>query len=546
VARDKAPGRVLWLLLGATLPVFFVYLGANSIWEANEAFYVETPRQMLLRGDYITPWFNDELRLNKPVLSYWVVAALYKLFGVSITTERVGIACGAIGIIAAAWLIGRALRSESAAWLSALIVATSPWFVFFARRIFIDIYVTLFTSVALACLVSAERDPARRRPWLLAMYVAIGLAVLTKGPAFVALPALACLVWLALEGRLRDLRRMSLVAGALIVAVIVAPWYVALARQHGWAPLMSFLSEENVARFTTSMASEDRRAFFYIPVLLGMLFPWAPVVLVPIATAWRRRDTDEEATHASIRRLLWVWIVTFVAFFSFSATKQDLYILPVAPAVAALVADAIMSPGGRARTRVVNTILGLVAVILIALGAFVFWWLGSGYYAIDAAAIVTTLLVAGGVLTLVALLARRTPGAVVALAVTFIAIDYVFVARVLPGLERLKPVVPLADFIKTHTPPEAEVGSYHLSLPSLVYYVGRKVDDIGTVDHVRAYYFSANGSWVVMSEEDYESLRPVIPNLCVAYRRARFDAKLRDLLDQRPPPDVLLVTNRCR
>ena len=39
---------------------------------------------MIERGDYITPTFNYEPRFNKPVLSYWIVAGFYKLFGVSV------------------------------------------------------------------------------------------------------------------------------------------------------------------------------------------------------------------------------------------------------------------------------------------------------------------------------------------------------------------------------------------------------------------------------------------------------------------------------
>ena len=63
-----------WLLALSVL-LLFLGLGANTIWDANEAFYVDTPRHMVESGDYINPQFNGEPRMNKPVLSYWVVAA---------------------------------------------------------------------------------------------------------------------------------------------------------------------------------------------------------------------------------------------------------------------------------------------------------------------------------------------------------------------------------------------------------------------------------------------------------------------------------------
>ena len=54
---------------------YLIDLGGSSIWDANEAYYVETPREMIERGDWVNPTFNYEPRFNKPVLAYWVVGA---------------------------------------------------------------------------------------------------------------------------------------------------------------------------------------------------------------------------------------------------------------------------------------------------------------------------------------------------------------------------------------------------------------------------------------------------------------------------------------
>jgi 4-amino-4-deoxy-L-arabinose transferase-like glycosyltransferase len=250
---DWQPGlafrRALRLLLIAALPVYVLALDANSIWEANEAFYVDTPRHMVETGDYITPVWNGELRVNKPVLSYWMVAGLYQLFGVSVAVERAGIALGALGLIAATFVIGRALRSTATGVVAALVVASAPRVVMFSRRIFIDVWVTCFMAAALACFVLALRKWERRRPYLLAMYAAIGLGVLTKGPVALVLPAAALAVWATLERRWRDVPRLLPLPGALIVLAIVAPWYVALYAVHGWDPILCFFVGEIVVRF---------------------------------------------------------------------------------------------------------------------------------------------------------------------------------------------------------------------------------------------------------------------------------------------------------
>jgi len=47
--------RLVWLLLAAAIAVYFVALGTAAIWDANEAFYVETPREMLEAHDLANP-----------------------------------------------------------------------------------------------------------------------------------------------------------------------------------------------------------------------------------------------------------------------------------------------------------------------------------------------------------------------------------------------------------------------------------------------------------------------------------------------------------
>lgn len=538
-----APTRAWWLLLAIAVPVFFLSLSANSIWDANEAFYVDTPRQMIQSGDYVTPVFNGEWRLNKPVLSYWIVAAFYHLFGVSVTTERVAIALGTMGILAAAFLIGRALRSTSTGILAALIVATAPRVVMWSRRIFIDIYITMFMSLTLACFVLAERHPEHRRRYLLLMYVCIGLGVLTKGPVALVLPALVGGIWLMVEGRVTDLKRLHLPIGLAIVTAIVAPWYVALYLRHGWGPITSFFVGENVGRFTSEMAG-DRPWWFYGPVLFGDLFPWAPLLILPLLSVWRRRPSD--GGRDGLHRLLWLWIMVIVLLFSFSRTKQDLYIFPVIAAVAGLVADTIEAADfGRLRASV-RVWLAVVAGVSAAGGLAAFRLFGAGIYAMQSVGTVAVLLASAGLAAIVFLVIGRGRSAVMTLALGFVAFNYVFVIRTLPSLERLKPVVPIAQLIAERAEPTAQLGSYHLLLPSLVFYAGRPVETLGLPEQARSFFFNDRGGWAIMGQQEFDELRGLVSGLCVADRRPFLDFRLSDVLAQRPPPNVLLVTNRCQ
>ena len=160
---------MLGALLAASVILLFVDLGGSSIWDANEAFYVETPRQMVLTGDYVNPSFNGQPRFNKPVLSYWVVAGFYKIFGVSVAAERLAIACGALMLIAATYVIGRTIANRDTGLLAALIAASAPRVMLWSRRIFIDVYFASFLAVALMGLVLARVHPEHRRRYLMVM-----------------------------------------------------------------------------------------------------------------------------------------------------------------------------------------------------------------------------------------------------------------------------------------------------------------------------------------------------------------------------------------
>jgi hypothetical protein len=83
-------------------------------------------------------------------------------------------------------------------------------------------------------------------------------------------------------------------------------------------------------------------------------------------------------------------------------------------------------------------------------------------------------------------------------------------------------------------------------LPSLVYYAGRTVTVIGDERQALDFFKGPTGAWALMSETEWNQLKPLVANLCIAARRPLFDVRLRDVIDHRPPPDVLLVTNRCQ
>ena len=556
IFSDSRRRIALFVLLAAAVLPYVIDLGGSSIWDANEAFYVETPREMIQRGDFVSPTFNYQPRFNKPVLSYWIVAAFYKVFGVSVAVQRVPIALGAVAMILAAFLLGRAGGDlESGLWAAAGL-AVAPRLVMFGRRIFIDIYISMFMSLTLLFFALAERYPERRRLFLLLMYASVGFGMLTKGPVAAALPALVIGIYLLVHGELKRVARMMIPTGLAVVLAIVVPWYAALYHRYGWTYITSFIVGENIARYTEGLGVEQRRGLsFYLPVVFSDSFPWS-LCLFGAAALWLadRRGvgglSPRQDLSFRVRTLLWLWILVIVIFFTFSAAKQDLYIFPIVPAVAALGGSFIArraADGAPAQPRWLRATAALIGLLLAVAGAgtfYIFETVGK-VYALHGAAFVGAVAALGGALALAFAAFGRARVALVVVLMSLVTLNWAFVIRVLPSFERYKPVPPISAAIKARLSDGDVVAHYNVALPSMVYYLGRHIEILFDREKFLGLMRGGQRVYAVLSASDYEQLSGELPGTCVLDRRPTVNIKLKAVLARDPLPEVLLITNRC-
>jgi 4-amino-4-deoxy-L-arabinose transferase-like glycosyltransferase len=530
---------LLAALLFAVLLPYFINLGVSSIWDANEAFYAQAPREMIETGDYVTPSFNFQLRINKPVLSYWNVAASYRLFGISEWSERLPIAMGAAVIIGAAFALGRLLGGPVAGLLAALVLAASPRVFLLARRIIIDVHITMWMGLVLLCFALAETRPSRRL-YLCLMYVAAGFGVLTKGPVAVFLPAVVFFVYLASQKRLGDLRHMMLPTGALISLAIVVPWYYLLYLEHGWEYIGAFIVGENLGRYADAIGEQSRGMLFYIPVMLADLFPWS--FMIPVALVWAIRERQDR-----VARLLMTWIAVIVVFFSLSGTKEDLYILPIVTAEAALIGAMLakaIEGGSVLRPAAWST--GATAVLLLVAGTAALWVFAlTDRYSLYGGAFVGAAAVTGGLASLVWSFRRKVFASAVTVAAALVVIVWCIVLCTLPDFERYKPVKPFSAIIRSRASIGAIVGSYKFSLPSMVFYLHRPIMEVVLPDHLRAVFSSSSDVYFIMAENEYNSVKDRRPvDTYVLARQPMFDLRPKNFLDGSELPQFVLVSNR--
>ena len=341
-------------LVAVSILTFFAGLGQSAITDSDEAFYAESAREMVATGDWLTPRFNETNRFEKPVLYYWLAASAYVVFGVNEMAARLPSALAGLGLALLTFACARRWLDPPTALTAGLITATSFGYVSMARQALPDLPLAFFVSLATWGLIRAWLDdPAQapltdavaRRRWLLVAAAAAGCGFLMKGPVAIALPGIVVvpiLGWEAWQGRSRThLGASDIAMAAAVFTLLAAPWFVAMANEHGTAYLHRFFIDENVERFATERYNAARPFWYYGPIVAGGLLPWSPFMLLwwpgIVDTIRARRGPS-----VSTLRLI-VWAAAPLVFYSLSIGKQPRYILPVLPPLAVLLAVAIQT-----------------------------------------------------------------------------------------------------------------------------------------------------------------------------------------------------------
>jgi 4-amino-4-deoxy-L-arabinose transferase-like glycosyltransferase len=315
--------------------------------DRDEARFARGARETLAlpAAERLLPRLDGRARLDKPPLSAWAQAAAVSLAGdagarsPSIAPHRLPSLLAAIAAALATWRLGRRFLSRRAAWLAGLLFAITPLVIWEGAQARTDMLLVAATTGALAAFAPALLSVPGARLSLgraTAGWTAVGLALLAKGP-IALLVVLPPLLFTAPRGeRRRTWRATRPALGVAIVALLLAPWLVALARQGLASDLAATVFRELPGRALSPR--EGHGAFPGFHLLLAPLLYWPASLLLPLgAIALYRRFRSGDAAA----RLLLLWIVPAWIVFELAATRLPHYTLPLAPALALLAAETL-------------------------------------------------------------------------------------------------------------------------------------------------------------------------------------------------------------
>jgi len=196
----------------------------------------------------------------------------------------------------------------------------------------------------------------------LGFYVALGFAMLAKGPAPVALVGFPLAVWWYMNRPLRVIARggggswrqalgffirdfgartvavftrLWFIPGIILFALVFVPWMLAVAERHPHA--WDLWNWQFLQRAKGDFPDTRHRSIvYYIPILGGFVLPWTFLIVEAAVSPWVRR-------YARMHRALLfagLWALLGTLSMSLMEFKKPYYILPAVPGLILLTAVA--------------------------------------------------------------------------------------------------------------------------------------------------------------------------------------------------------------
>ena len=355
----------------------------------DEKRYIQTTKEMVESGDYITPRYHGRLRFQKPILFYWLIVPSYKIFGIGIFGARFPSIIAALLNVILIYLVARDLFNKKAAIFSAMILSTSEIYFMYSRFAAPDMTFLLFITASIYLFLKAYRGDIKGNFKYLYMYVPMALAMLTKGPLGFLYPMLVVCLFLIIRKDWASFKELKFLLGFLIFAAISAPWFIAMIFLHGNEYLGKVWSLEIIKKLKyfpsgtrgNLLVHYFNTASYYAGMVFVRHLPWSaflPASLVSIPNLTSKR-TKGDCGFALIAAWFFAIFISLVLIWS----KESYYVLGLSIPFSLFMGEYFSKLTGE--DNLSNSILFKLPFVLAILASFItlLLWFGFIVYVFD-------------------------------------------------------------------------------------------------------------------------------------------------------------------
>lgn len=380
VAVSSSHGRACLFLLLLSLAAFLPGFSTLQPLDRDEPRFAQASKQMLETHDFVDIRFQAEARHKKPVGIYWLQSATVaagEALGVSqartqIWLYRLPSLVGAVATVLLTYWALLAFLSPGMAVLGAALMAACVLLGVEARIAKTDAVLAACAVATMGALARVWLDWTRslafvpgRHTWLV-FWGATAFALLIKGPIVPMVWGLAMLVLCISERSVRWLKPLKFGRGLLLCLIVVLPWFAAIAWKTGGSFFAESVGQDMLGKVAEGQEKHWGPPGLYLLIFFGTYWPAAAFAAMAVPFAWVRRREPQIL-------FLLAWIVPSWLVFEAVPTKLPHYVLPLYPAVTALLLLALVNGGiDRFRRGATATALLCLLVPLALVGAIVF------------------------------------------------------------------------------------------------------------------------------------------------------------------------------
>ena len=500
--------KTLLSLLFIVALLLLATAGTYGVIESSDARYAEIAREMYLSQDWLHPNLLDIHHYHKPPLTYQLTALGYEIFGVNHFGARFFLQMAIVLQIFLVYLLTLQFTThKKTAIYAAAIYFTFPIVLIASRNLTTDAFLTTFVLLAIYAWVRYRKRG--QFVWLYGFTLALALGFLTKGPVVFLAPVIFILLYNRLETSKQTWSFHHLFAWALFI-ILSASWFIYLMVDNPsfWD---YFIQRQTVERFSQNVFNRSEPFWYFIVLapLLGM--PW--LLLLP----WFVKKLKFRLHLASIENILLLAVLIPLIFFSISTSKRVLYILPLYPLLAVVLALMLSKIKEEHHTFILRFMLGYASLLFIALG--IAPWIPSK---IDFPVLFTPI----SLLLLFWLVwfwhSKHMEIKSKSILISFVSAGYFLLAATALfsySVQSFRIATPVATWLKTHHLENKEILVYNKRLPSIAFELNRSVISLYDGDHTlnREVQFEKDEKWKtylynIRKEEEKIRLKKRIEN----------------------------------
>ena len=511
-------------LVALSVAVMFANIGGLDVYALDEAKNAEAARHMFETGNYVVPYYNGDLRTDKPPLHYYFMAAGYSLFGVNAFGARFFSSLFGVLTIVITFLFTLKHFNTRAAILTSLVLISSLHFNLQFHMSVPDPYLIFFITWAFFSFYEAYKTGNRWQ--LFFFYFAIGCGLLTKGPIALALPGLAALLFLILnkDFKFKTVWRMQPLGGILLSLMVAFPWYYEVDKQTNGQWTEDFFFKHNFSRYSEAM--EGHEGIFLITFafvfVLGML-TFLPFVFQSLKYSFKHRK-NEPLLYCLIAALV------VVVFFASSSTKLPNYTVPSYPVLAVVLGFYLSQIGTTWLNNPWNE-LGIIlySVLLIGFPAGIYFGLkgDTSLSHLTHLAYYFIILSVVGLYNLIITFGSKNVGNIIRANVAgWISIIILFFYLIFPQVDAENPVRKLLPGMDT----SQTIVSYSRLNPAFVFALEREIPRYAELEEIEAAMANSSSGYVI-SRTEYRKELESIAGL-------RYHSEARDLFEN---PTTLIM-----